>query len=89
MNTHAAHDAEGPSQDAAAIEREDRKLQRKLGFWSLLAAGLGSVIGSGWLFASMYAARAAGPAALLSWLVGGVLMLLVALIYAELGMVRP
>jgi amino acid transporter len=69
--------------------REDLKLQRRLGFWSLLAAGVGSVIGSGWLFASMYAARAAGPAALLAWLVGGALMLLVALVYAELGMVRP
>lgn len=73
----------------SAAEREDRKLQRRLGFWSLLAAGLGSVIGSGWLFASMYAARAAGPASLVSWLVGGALMLLVALVYAELGMVRP
>ncbi|WP_018911887.1 APC family permease [Thiomonas sp. FB-6] len=89
MTTHAGHAAQGPAQDAAAIEREDSKLQRKLGFWSLLAAGLGSVIGSGWLFASMYAARAAGPAALLSWVVGGVLMLMVALVYAELGMVRP
>ena len=89
MNTHAGHSAQDSAQDAGLIEREDRKLQRRLGFWSLLAAGLGSVIGSGWLFASMFAARAAGPAALLSWVVGGVLMLLVALVYAELGMVRP
>ncbi len=79
-----------PAQPAAPLaELEDRKLQRRLGFWSLLAAGVGSVIGSGWLFAAMYAARAAGPAALLSWMVGGVLMLLVALVYAELGMALP
>ncbi len=70
-------------------EAEDRKLQRRLGFWSLLAAGVGSVIGSGWLYAAMYAAKAAGPASLLSWVVGGVLMLLVALVYAELGMAQP
>lgn len=70
-------------------ELENRKLQRRLGFWSLLAAGVGSVIGSGWLFSAMYAAKAAGPASLLSWVVGGVLMLLVALVYAELGMARP
>ena len=89
MKPQAEEAAQGPAQDAGLIEREDSKLQRKLGFWSLLAAGLGSVIGSGWLFASMYAARAAGPAALVSWLVGGGLMLLVALVYAELGMVRP
>lgn len=47
------------------------------------------MIGSGWLFSSMYAAQAAGPAALISWVIGGVLMLLVALVFAELGMVRP
>lgn len=68
---------------------EDLKLRRSLGFWSLLAAGIGSVIGSGWLFAALYAAKAAGPASLVSWVVGGVLMLLVALVYAELGMSRP
>ena len=75
--------------DQLLVDFEDRKLHRKLGFWSLLATGLGSVIGSGWLFAAMYAAKAAGPAALVSWVVGGVLMLMVAMVYAELGMVRP
>ena len=68
---------------------EDAKLRRHLGFWSLTAAGVGSVIGSGWLFSSMYAAQAAGPAALVSWVIGGILMLLIALVFAELGMVRP
>ncbi|MBU3869046.1 APC family permease [Streptomyces sp. 4503] len=69
--------------------REDDLLRRRLGFWSLLATGLGSVIGSGWLLAPMYAARAAGPAALLAWVVCGVMMLLIALVFAELGMVKP
>jgi amino acid transporter len=55
----------------------------------LLAAGLGSVIGSGRLFASMYAAQGAGPAALVAWVVGGALMLMVALVFAELGMTKP
>lgn len=68
---------------------EDDLLRKRLGFWSLFATGVGSVIGSGWLFASLYAAKAAGPAALLSWLVAGVLMLLVGLVFAELGMVKP
>ncbi|SEP44621.1 Amino acid transporter [Amycolatopsis saalfeldensis] len=68
---------------------EDGKLRRRLGFWSLLAIGVGSVIGSGWLFSAMYAANAAGPASLVSWVVGGVLMLLIALVFAELGMAHP
>jgi amino acid transporter len=69
--------------------RPDAGLHKALGFWSLLAAGLGSVIGSGWLFSSMYAAQDAGPAAMLAWVIGGALMLLVALVFAELGMAKP
>lgn len=73
----------------AESQAQDAKLRRHLGFWSLLATGIGSVIGSGWLFGSMYAAQAAGPASLIAWIIGGVLMLLIALVFAELGMVRP
>ncbi len=73
----------------ASAEEQDGKLKRSLGLWSLIAAGVGSVIGSGWLFAAMYGAQAAGPAALISWLIAGGLMLMIALVFAELGMVRP
>src|ERR1700712_5997826 len=69
--------------------RPDAGLQKALGFWSLLAAGLGSVIGSGWLCPSLYAAQAAGPAAMLAWVIGGALMLCVAMVFAELGMAKP
>lgn len=72
-----------------AADREDRKLRRELGFWSLAAAGIGSVIGSGWLFSAMYASQVAGPAALIAWVIAGALMLMIALVFAELGMVRP
>jgi amino acid transporter len=68
---------------------EDAKLRKTLGYWSLLATGLGSVIGSGWLFAAMYAAQSAGPASLIAWVVGGLLMLAVALVFAELGIAHP
>ncbi|WP_017934735.1 APC family permease [Nocardioides sp. Iso805N] len=72
-----------------AADREDSKLRRELGFWSLAAAGIGSVIGSGWLFSAMYASQEAGPAALIAWVIAGALMLMIALVFAELGMVRP
>lgn len=74
---------------AGGTDRADSGLRKELGFWSLLAAGLGSVIGSGWLFSSLYAAQDAGPAAMLAWVIGGVLMLCVALVFAELGMAKP
>lgn len=73
----------------ADADSEDRKLRKELGLWSLMAAGVGSVIGSGWLFSSMYAAQTAGPAAIIAWIIAGALMLMIALVFAELGMVRP
>jgi amino acid transporter len=76
------------STDIEATEH-DRNLKRTLGFWSLLATGTGSVIGSGWLLAANAGANAAGPAVLVAWVIGGALMLMIALVYAELGMVRP
>lgn len=50
---------------------------------------LGSIIGSGWLFGALYAAQIAGPAALISWIGGGLVMLLLALVHAELGSMYP
>lgn len=55
----------------------------------LLFAGIGSVIGSGWLFGPLYAAQIAGPAAILSWVIGGMLMIIIALTFAELGSAFP
>ena len=47
------------------------------------------MIGSGWLFSALYAAQYAGPAAIVSWAIGGVAVALIALIYAELGTLFP
>ncbi len=55
----------------------------------LLLAGIGSIIGSGWLFGPLYAAQIAGPAAIVSWIFGGLLMIVIALTFAELGSAFP
>jgi amino acid transporter len=55
----------------------------------LLFASVGSIIGSGWLFGALNASVAAGPAAVISWAIGGVMILLIALVYAELGVMFP
>jgi amino acid transporter len=49
----------------------------------------GSVIGSGWLLGTLNASEAAGPAALVSWIIGVILLIGIALIYAELGSTYP
>ncbi len=64
-------------------------LRRDVGLIGLLFASVGSIIGSGWLFGAMNAAIIAGPAAILSWAIGMVMILLIALTFAELGTVFP
>jgi amino acid transporter len=69
--------------------RPQAGLQRQIGPLALLFTGITGIIGSGWLFASLYAAQIAGPAAIISWLIGGGVALLLALVYAELGGMLP
>ncbi|CAN1722451.1 Amino acid permease [Hyphomicrobium sp. 1Nfss2.1] len=64
-------------------------LQRQIGPVALLFTGITGIIGSGWLFASLYAAQIAGPAAIISWIIGGGVALLLSLVYAELGGMLP
>src|SRR6201996_6045597 len=67
----------------------DRHLRKSLGFWQLTAIGFSGVIGSGWLLGAMYAAQYAGPEAIVSWVIGGVVLALIALVMAALGGARP
>jgi amino acid transporter len=69
--------------------RQSPKLVRRIGSWGMLMTGLTGIIGSGWLFASLYAVQIAGPAAILSWIIGCILALTLAIIYAELGAMIP
>ncbi len=69
--------------------RGDGALRREVGLVGLLFVSVGSVIGSGWLFGALYASQIAGPAALISWGIGAVFMLTLALVYAELGGAYP
>ncbi|ARF78217.1 APC family permease [Kitasatospora aureofaciens] len=64
-------------------------LKREVGLAGLLWASVGAIIGSGWLFGAQKAAVAAGPAALLSWGIGAVAIVLLALVHAELGGLFP
>src|SRR5947207_10510402 len=64
-------------------------LRREIGFIGLMWASTGSIIGSGWLFGAQSALQTAGPAAIVSWLIGGVAIMLLALVHAELGGMYP
>ena len=64
-------------------------LQRSVGFYGLMFVSLGSIIGSGWLLGALNAAKVAGPASILSWLLAAGMLALLALTYAELGATYP
>ena len=61
----------------------------KIGLFQLIMLTLGSLIGSGWLFGSWEATRVAGPAAIISWVIGGLVIAAIAYNYIELGAMFP
>ena len=63
--------------------------KKQLGLIDLTFIGLGAVFGSGWLFSASYVADIAGPAGIVSWLIGGAAVLLLGLVYCELGAALP
>jgi amino acid transporter len=80
-----------PSAPSASkpLAAQEKRLRHDLGFWSLTATSFGGIIGSGWLFGAFYGAQIAGPASLISWVIAGVAVTLVALVLIELGATRP
>ena len=69
--------------------RDPSTLRRDIGLIGLLWASVGSIIGSGWLYGAKNAVVAAGPAAIISWSIGAVAIVLLALVHAELGGLFP
>src|SRR5271163_3361995 len=67
----------------------ENAIRREVGAVALMFTGLGSIIGSGWLFGAWRAAQLAGPGAIYAWIIGAVVISFVAITYAELGAMFP
>jgi len=65
------------------------KLRREAGIVGLLFASTTSMVGSGWLFGAYHASHIAGPLSIGSWIVGAVIIMLIALCFAELAALFP
>ena len=63
--------------------------KKRIGFLSATFLGISSIIGSGWLFAPYNAASVAGPAALASWGIGAIVIIFLALCFAEVASLYP
>jgi amino acid transporter len=58
------------------------QLRRDARIIGLLFAAAASIIGSGWLFGAFHAAKIAGPLSIWSWVLGGLMIVLIALGFA-------
>ena len=67
----------------------DVGLKREMGLIGAAWASETSIIGSGWLFAPLTAAVLIGGAAILDWVIAGVVVIVLALCHAELGSMYP
>lgn len=65
------------------------ELTRRFTPWQMLLLSINGMIGSAWLFGPLYAAKIAGPAAIISWILGGIATVLIALTFAELSSFLP
>ena len=64
-------------------------LNRRFTPMSLLMLSINGMVGSAWLFAPLYAAKIAGSAAIIAWIIGGVATVIIALTFAELSVLFP
>ena len=65
------------------------QLERTIGLLELTFVVVSGIIGSGWLFAPFLASQVAGPAAIISWFIGGFSILILALCFAETTSILP
>ena len=65
------------------------RLKRQISAIDMIMVGIGAIVGSGWLFAVSIIASIAGPAGWISWVIGGIVLLVLGLVYAELGAAFP
>lgn len=62
---------------------------KNISTFSLMMTGITSIVGSGWLLSTQKIANIAGPAGLVSWIIGAVIALIVGLLFVEMGSVYP
>ena len=64
-------------------------MKKTLNLLQLTFASTSAIIGSGWLLGVYVSAKYAGPASVFSWFISGFAVMLIALVYSELGAMLP
>lgn len=71
------------------MEEESVKLVRKLTLFDVTNLVVGAIIGADIFVAASFGANLVGPASLLVWIVAGIIMMIIALNFAQCAMVSP
>jgi len=72
-----------------AYEASDAHLKQQIGLFGLIALAVSVQVGSGWLLATLAAASIAGPASILTWVLGAVFFAIIGVTWMELGAMLP
>jgi amino acid transporter len=64
-------------------------MNHKIKLGTLMLSGIGTMIGSGWLFGAANAAAVAGPAAIFSWIIGALLISIIGINLIEVSSISP
>lgn len=71
------------------LKKNTMKLTRNINKFTLLTTAIAGIVGSGWLLGPYAAAKIAGPAAIISWIAAGLLMMIVAYTFVVLTRSMP
>jgi amino acid transporter len=70
-------------------EASDAHLKKQIGLFGLIALAVSVQVGSGWLLATLAAASIAGPASIITWVLGAVFFAIIGVTWMELGAMLP
>ena len=72
-----------------AYEASDAHLKKQISLFGLIALAVSVQVGSGWLLATLAAASLAGPASIITWVLGAVFFGIIGVTWMELGAMLP
>jgi amino acid transporter len=70
-------------------EASDAHLKKQISLFGLIALAVSVQVGSGWLLATLAAASLAGPASIITWVLGAVFFGIIGVTWMELGAMLP
>jgi amino acid transporter len=80
---------EGQRSVDSPYEASDAHLKQQIGLTGLIALAVSVQVGSGWLLATLAAASIAGPASILTWVLGAAFFGVIGVAWMELGAMLP